>query len=333
MAKSSSYINWITRLVISGIATALVFYSVELEELSRNLSALNHNGFLIILPATVMTWLLKSWRLKTMLSEKPWDVSAVACFQGMAVGLFANIFLPFRGGDILRCYVLGRLLPMTGFSGQLGVMMLEKIIELISMVLIVIFWVWVAGVGAAPRELALAGVVICLLCYVLFKSVKIVEKALARLSAERLPLSKIVSRVHSFLKNFIEGLYILGRRGNLAEIVFQTGCLRVMQAVLFYGFAVTLGLEISALEAFVLTAFVGFATSIPALPGFIGTFEFVVAAGLAFFGVERADAVSFAVLGHGWLLLTWVFIGLAGILTLPVDIRRHLRRPDLQETT
>jgi uncharacterized membrane protein YbhN (UPF0104 family) len=70
-------------------------------------------------------------------------------------------------------------------------------------------------------------------------------------------------------------------------------------------------------------------TSLPSLPGALGTFEFATTYMLGFYGVEHAQALSYAVLLHGLLYLPPVAVAL---LLLPRESiaafhRRRESRP------
>ncbi|MCI0441072.1 MAG: flippase-like domain-containing protein, partial [Chloroflexi bacterium] len=86
--------------------------------------------------------------------------------------------------------------------------------------------------------------------------------------------------------------------------------------------AVALNLGISAMTAtLVIMGTIFFATSVPAAPSAIGTFEFAVTWMLGFFGVEHEASFTFAVIIHAVLFLpptiiAIVFLPREGVVSL-----------------
>ena len=104
---------------------------------------------------------------------------------------------------------------------------------------------------------------------------------------------------------------IYGRRRRMAYAFFVTCAYWLLLGPV--GWIIARGLDIDIAFHLIMVAVIGaifFSTTVPGLPGAVGTFEFAAVALLDLWGVPKDAAISFAVLLHGALFLPPILIAL-----------------------
>ena len=113
------------------------------------------------------------------------------------------------------------------------------------------------------------------------------------------------------LDKFYEGMSVLRNRRHTFAVFSLTlliwGSFVLTYFLLFKSFNLPLG-GLAAITVLVLTAL---GISVPAAPGFIGSYHFFCTLALSLFDVQKEIAVSYAVLGHLIMVITFTGLGIA----------------------
>ena len=162
------------RLAISIVALFIVFQNIDLHELKTQFSEIDMTYVVPLIFISALTWVVRSWRLQTIMSNQDQKVSLLTCFQGRGVEVFVNLFMPLRGGDMARCFILSKLMPNTSVPRQVGYYTIEKLAEILSVMTIFFAFFFSHDYASLDRfkipALAIMGVVGLCVLYFLYSN-------------------------------------------------------------------------------------------------------------------------------------------------------------------
>jgi uncharacterized protein (TIRG00374 family) len=250
-------------------------------------------------------------------------VPMLSLVSATAIGFLCNMVLPLRIGEVVRPVLLGRRarLPV---SSVLGSVLLERLLDMITILLLLAAVVVLVPVSETIRRSGVVFVVIAAaglsLVIALQRRHPLALRLLGRVLA-RLPAA-VRARAEAALHEFIDGLQGLGGGGALVRIGLYSLYLWVVIASVFAVGIVACGLPVPLVSgSLVLVTVVAGAVSAPSAPGFIGTFQAGCVLAFTVFGVSRAEAIpyAFAVWAVQWL--TQVVLGVVFLVRENISFR------------
>jgi uncharacterized protein (TIRG00374 family) len=303
--KPRSLRSRILLVVINVVSVASLFWTLRgahLSELKQDLLEMNWwwVGLAVVADVCVYLWHGLRWRtlLRPVVRFPYWEP-----VRAIYVGLFANEVLPFRAGEVLRCYLLARH-PGLPLSVSLTSALIERIFDGIWLSLCIILMLRYTVIPHSLRFLVDGA-------YGLGIAVLVVAVA----------LSVIMFRRHSTraalvgetgwrrqLHVLIDDLELMGHSGYLAASFLQSLPYLLLMTVPIYGALRGFGFDLGWGTAFVLMVVLRLGTVVPQAPGNLGLFQVLVVETLEkIFNVVHGDAARFS-------LVLW------GIVTLPLLI-------------
>jgi uncharacterized protein (TIRG00374 family) len=124
----------------------------------------------------------------------------------------------------------------------------------------------------------------------------------------------------------VAGLSVLRAPGRLPGVIAWSFGLWLVNAASFWiGFR-ALRLDLPLEAALLFQGLIAFGVAIPSAPGFFGVFEAVAIVALAFYGVEKDHAVSYAIVYHITTFVPITLLGLHALTRMRVRLR-DLRGP------
>ena len=215
------------------------------------------------------------------------------------LGYLANNVLPARLGELVRTHALGE---GEGVSRPtvLGTVVVERIVDTVIVVALAAIAVVVLGVGGVmSTAVGLGAAFVGLLVVAL-----IVANASHRLPfAERVALlAARYPKILELARRLRDGLAVARRPSTvIGALGFSAlAWAASITTVVFGGQAV--GVELSFLQAALLSSGVALATIVPSAPGYVGTFELTAVKVAALFGVDPNAAFAMALLVHAMIL-------------------------------
>jgi len=124
-----------------------------------------------------------------------------------------------------------------------------------------------------------------------------------------------------------DGLQSMRRPRQLVPIVIWSVMVWIFVVLAFWTAFWAASLDLSLLAALTVIAFVGLGVSLPSSPGFIGIIQAATVLALSFFGVPRADALSFSLLLHASQFVPVTVWGLALLVVEHVSLSAASQRP------
>ncbi len=293
----------------------LFFRGSDLSAIRSSLAGANPWILGSALGVILATYLLRAARWQLLLA--PFGRAGLwNCFTMTVIGFMLN-FLAVRLGEIARPYLLAR---REGFSASsaFATILLERVLDLVTVVLLIGFWLLVSppevASGSALRSLELGGA-LGLAASVIGLGILFV---LARYPEQILPWIKKIFRVlpaklemaaSGFTETFAAGLAVLvdGRRLFLAAAMSILLWMNI--AFAFWLGARALGVEFPYGDTFLVIGFLTVGVAVPT-PGAVGGYHVMAELALTtLFGTEASLAKAVALLNHAIAFLPVTFLG------------------------
>ena len=304
-----------------GFFLSIVFLWVLVRELDLNALGQAFAGLTIhhLLPALgflAVGYAVRIVRWWYMLRALESQLTLGDCVWPFLTGVAVNNVLPFRAGDALRVFGFRRQLRSPSMR-VLGTVVIERILDL--MTLSGFFFLGLVGLpeGVFPQSLVVTvtwlfgvGVAAALLLVLLIPLLesthhRVVGRRSLFFAGRRLP--------EAASRHIAQLLVALGLVRSLPRVLVLVGLSVVTWAFeggVYMTIAVALGVDIAPLGPWFSLAAGTLATLIPSAPGYVGTFDYFVAHGLAAYGASFDTALAFALSVHAVL---WAPITVAGL--------------------
>src|SRR5574344_2175363 len=137
MKKIKEHKDKIIGLIISVIFIVLIFWNLNFHQLFQTFKIFNYKVLLIFVPLYVLGMYIRGFRWKYLLCEDS-KLSVSEAFFAFTTGNTINSYLPARAGDIWRAIHVGNKLNESKMK-LLGSIILERIIDGISVLMILVF--------------------------------------------------------------------------------------------------------------------------------------------------------------------------------------------------
>lgn len=304
-----------------------------------------------------LPWLLASTGLMTLSSfarAKRWayivrtakPVRFRHVFAATQIGLVAGSLLPARLGDLVQASALSRLARLP-IGKSIAMTALDRVFDLVSLLVLVAISLvaftpmdrtipeetfgWEISFSAGQMRnaeyavglVAAAAVVLLVLLHVKQTVLlDLVERGVGRFSR------RIAARVEGLLKDFVEGLRVLG---NAAALGQSLACSLLTWGLCVLAFAALLqAFDISGpwYASLVIVLFLALAISLPGPPGLIGQFQAPIVLGLVLLTpAGDAQAKALAITAHAVNLIPNLLLALICIYI------ERVRMTDLKDDT
>lgn len=245
---------------------------------------------------------IRGWRWHRILLHAGIGHAPADAYALTAVGYMGNTVLPARGGEVLRILLLGERTDSRRRE-ILGSIVAERALDAVALVFLFALLTWseVAGapVGQAPAAVSLALIAVAALVLVYYVWLR-----------RRGRLERFASIVRPFL---LASRLMVGRLG-LALLLVTIG-VWFLEGAIFWLIGQSLDLEMAFFESLFLVVLTSFFLSVPAAPGYLGTFDAALIFGLKALDIQGGEAVAFVVLARFVLFVPITVAGLILMLT------------------
>lgn len=321
-------VNWkrwrvlILGAIVSIAAIGVIRAQMNLDELMLAFARAN---YLYLIPASALTvcgLVFRALRWRALLSE---GIRYDRAFNILNVAYFANGVLPFRMGEVLRAYLATRVSPPVPMLTSGGSIIIERLLDLLAVLVILALAVSAAPLPGELRAaalffapLTLAGFLVLL---VLSSQRALAVRVLDALTRRVPALARL--NLHRWAGHFLDGLVPLTRPALAAKAL---ACTAIAWAFsLGTGYVLMLAFydrgDWAAVALF--TASASFAVAVPAVPGNLGTYELsiLLALGSLGYGEPLEVATAFAVMVHAVNLGINAVLGIIGFMREGMTVR------------
>jgi glycosyltransferase 2 family protein len=317
-----------------GIAVSTVFLLWALQglDLKQVFEYLQHGNYLWLIPSVAVYFLavlVRTWRWDYLLRPLK-RISIKRLFPVVVIGYMGNNIFPFRIGELLRAYVLKRNEDVS-ISSSLATIVVERIFDGLTMLLFV--FIALPTVPSLPdslRYIVVIGGVLFLGALVVFLFLAAKPTVAARIYnplIDHLLPPKYGVKLRGFIERFMLGLAALRDVRQVFMIFFTSILIWLLETVKYWFVMHAFDMQLSFFTLMLMNGIVNLSTTLPAAPGYIGTFDAPGIAVLVAFNVARELATAYTLVLHAAL---WLPITLLGFYYM---IREGLRWGDLTKAS
>jgi hypothetical protein len=312
------------RLLLGGLLAlallALFFRGIDWPSLVRALASARVLPLLGLVLVTVLVYAARAWRWGDLLAPLG-RVGFADLFSATMVGFASGLLVP-RAGELLRPWLVSRRHPIPTSAG-FATIILERLVDLITVLALFALYLFVLPAPAAQREGPLMGLVkaggaatgvaaLLALAFLLAlhaNAERVVGLAERLLSRAPRWLAEPLGRV---LHAFSGGLAVLrAPLPHLARIGAQSVLVWLLIALGFHLNHRAFGIDLPFHATFLLVAFLVVGVAIPT-PGMVGGFHaFYLITLHEIYGVDRATAAAAGISAHALSNLPVLVLGLA----------------------
>ena len=306
---------------------AILLRQVDLKQSWHSLGRLNGPFMLLPLAVFFVNLPLRAWRWQLIVpaSLRP---GFGASLTVLGIGNMANFLLPGRAGDLARCVLVGDSGSLTEGSRTLATLAVEKVLDGLALVGMVLFSVWALHPPHWVLDLLRVAILIFGSALVLLLVLRYRTRALidrVRRGFRVVHLSSLEEKFDGLLTSFADGLSAVGSAGRMLTLLVMTAAIWVTEAGGIWGLGQSMGLAVSLRSAVVASAVLGLGLMIPAAPGGLGTYELFGTQAFKLAGIAASSALALTVVIHAWVFVANISAGicLLGIKGLSLTQLRH----------
>jgi len=318
--KTNKYLSYKTifSLLLSVFGIWLGFRKFDFGEFTHAMLEINLFYFFAAMAVVIFTVYLRAWRWKYLVLPIK-EVGIFQLFKMEMVGYFGNNVFPLKMGEVLRAYTLGKQEKISGVS-SFGTIVNERLMDTlvfafiigVSIILFRDFPDWIQKVGRISMAgLLLFGVIVILLNY---------QKHFMARFWKKLQENHGDKKFFHTLINLVEGLKTLFNTPHILRIILQSLIIWLVTISQYWLLGMCLNISFSISEIMLIFIVTSAMFSIPAAPGYIGTYHAGAINILVFLGVAMAKAQVLAVIMHGVGYLSMTLIGFIYFLKFNVKV-------------
>ncbi len=296
-------------LLFSGVGLVYAFRSFDWQGFVAAFKQINIWYIVVAVVLQLSAVWFRSLRWKWLL-EPFEDIPLKPLYEGTMIGYFGNTVLPFRMGELLRAYVVSNA-SSTPVSKLFGSIIVDRVLDLLGLVLLTLVLMiffdlvlisdWIIFTINAPAIFSFT--VLVILCKTEPDWSKIKSKW-------HIFQTKLGLKVFNSFTDVISGLSLLTKADKKIRIYSFVVLLWTMYYFSFASVVKAMNLELSWANIGVLMVILSLVISIPAAPGFIGTYHgFSVLFLTEVFGIGMSESQSFAVISHAVVYVPFVIVG------------------------
>jgi len=272
-----------------------VLHDQKWAEFWEDLRTLHWGWVILAVVSDIAVYVVHGWRWSLLLKPIE-EIPMWRSVRAIYVGLFANEILPFRTGELIRCYLQAQWSSLP-FSVTLSSALAERVFDGFWLVLALTLTIWL--VPGLPKYVIDGGIVMGGVVVILG-----ILLGLAMFHKHR--MHKMLNGRTGWQRHFlvlIEDLYLIGHSRYLYYSALASIPYLLLQAIPFwammraYGF-VDAGLGVACMLMVILRL----SSAVPQAPGNVGTFQALLAAMLVFLGYGADYAKRFSVIL--WAVIT-----------------------------
>jgi uncharacterized protein (TIRG00374 family) len=231
-------------------------------------------------------------------------------FNATIIGYFGNSVLPVRMGEVLRAYIVANNSALS-VAQVIGSLIVERMLDVLGVVIFALIFLFNFEIIIIPKWFILT---IVMTTVVLFGILFLIssEKVNWEFIKKRKNLfqSKIGSKIYNTLKNVVTGLSVINHTPNKIGVYGFILILWGMYYLSFIFVVKSVGLGLNWADSGILFILLSLAISIPAAPGYIGTYHATCVGALTnIYHIGLSDSQTFAVLAHAMMFVPIVVVG------------------------
>jgi uncharacterized protein (TIRG00374 family) len=301
------------------ISIGLVYLSIRginLQDVFRDLKKiqLSYVIFFILL-VIIMQW-LRSYRWGIILQPME-KIDQFSLFSVTCVGFLAIASIPARIGELARPYLISKRSSIK-MSSALGTILVERVLDSFTVLAIAIVVLFLTDlppwmIKSSIVFFLFALVMFCFIVFLILRrdtALKLINKILNKLPG------KFAHKIDELIHHFIDGFQVVTNINFLLYLFFLSVLVWLLDVLAIYILFLAFGFNLPVIASFVVMIILVVGIAIPTAPGYIGNWHFACVLGLSFFSLDKAEALSFAVVYH---FLSMAIVVLLGFIFFPFN--------------
>jgi len=238
------------------------------------------------------------------------NVPVWTTFNATIIGYFGNSVLPVRMGEVLRAYIVANNSALS-VAQVIGSLIVERMLDVLGVVIFALIFLFNFEIIFIPKWFIL---IIVMTTVVLFGILFIISSEKIKWDfikkRKKLFKSKIGSKIYISFKNIIKGLSVINHAPNKIGVYGFILVLWGMYYLSFIFVVKSVNLGLNWVDSGVLFIILSLAISIPAAPGYIGTYHATCVGALTtIYHIGLSESQAFAVLAHAMMFVPIVIVG------------------------
>lgn len=319
------YLQLTIGVLVSAFFIYLALPGLHLPTVVEALETANYWWLLPGIAVYMIGLWVRTWRWQYTLRPVQL-VPVLTLFPMVCIGYFGNNVFPFRAGELLRSYVLKRRTNIA-ISTSLATVIIERVTDGLVMLLFVFLALPFAPMPDFFRNAVISMTVVFLLATIAFMWMASQPERVERfyaIVASAVLRGRVREQTDDFYHRFMLGLRSLSHPSDVVMIFFTSVLIWLLETVKYWLVMHAFDFSVSFIVLMLMNGLVNLATTLPAAPGYIGTFDTPGIKTLEAFGVDPSIAASYTFTLHAAL---WVPVTLLGGYFF---WREHLRMSDIE---
>ncbi len=265
--------------------------------------------------ADVCVYLLHAWRWRLLLSPIG-RVPFVQAVESIYVGLFANEVLPFRAGELIRCFLLSKFTEVP-LSVTFASALIERLFDGIWLLACFFFCLRLVRLpGVLLHGGYILGVLIVICAVILAYAMYARKQSLDLVFGISWP---------RWFDTLIEDLHLIGHSRYLYFSFLVSGLYMFAQIVPIYMLIRANRLVVPVAASFTMMVLLRLSSVVPQAPGNLGSFQWVTARTLILFGLASGHAKRFSLILWAVVTIPLIIIGFIAVALEGVNMT-HLHK-------
>lgn len=310
-----SAIKIIIAFAISGVCLYFAARNLQFEAIRAELASMKFLPVALAAALSIAAISLRAWRWHQVIRREH-DFAFSNTYWANAIGYLANNILPARAGEVIRSVVLA-LSANIRKTLVLATALTERMLD--AAVLLLLAWCMLFFTVELPPAFRTIWTIILplVLLLVLIAFIAPSMQAFWVKLIHLLPLGVAFKmRLEAFLNGMLDGIRVFHHPGFLTKFLLYTLIIWFVDAFMFRALAAAFGSELTLPQAIIFVAIIGFASSVPSTPGYVGVFQAIAVALLPVFGMKESQAflmisffqvmflaVTLVLGGYGWFVM------------------------------
>ncbi len=298
-----------------GFLISLVFLAIALQrlELARVWEVLRAARYAWIIPGVAVyffgVW-ARTWRWHYLL--RPLQlVPLTRLFPIVCIGYMGNNIYPARAGEVIRSYVLRRRESIS-MSASLATIIVERVFDGLVMLVFVFISLPFTPMPFWLRQIVILSSLLffgALLVFLWLAARPQRVRTLYNWLADRVLPARLRGPVGGLLDRFLTGLGALRSSRDVLMLFWTSVVIWLAETVKYWFVMHAFDFTVPFYVLMLMNGVVNLATTLPAAPGYVGTFDLPGIEVLATFGVSRALAGAYTAVLHAALWLPITLLG------------------------
>ncbi|MFT5194386.1 MAG: hypothetical protein ACI85U_001393 [Candidatus Promineifilaceae bacterium] len=310
-----SWLSLAIGLLISAISIIMLVWLIDVREAAHEISTADYKLVFFGGLGQVLFLVLRTFRWRFILNNQ---VSWPKVFHIQNIGYMLTMLLPFRLGDLIRAFLIGKVKPLNFMQGASS-MVLERILDLL--VIVIIFPFAISGLIELPNSVRLAAnvagvaAIVGVGVLIFMANMPGLVRQIATWILDRIPFFKTEIWLER-LDGILVGLDSLTRFKSTLYLLLISFIIWIPIIYSYWIIMHAVGIPATLSIAMYTVCIAAFGVALPSSPGQIGVFEAAVSLALVSVVGQSisATAASFGIIYHTVQFLLLLIVGIIGLV-------------------